>query len=297
MIIISIFGGLGNQMFQYACGKSLAEKLGVELKLDISHLIDRTPRENFTYRDFELGQFQIKDQIATPDEVRKFIPNLWNASQFVIQFYKVIRYFNGNNYYFEKKKYQYENRFESIKANTYLYGYFQSEKYFIQNKYLITNSFKLKNNLDIYNNTLLSKINSENSVSVHIRRGDFLQSSFNLLDVKSYYEKAIDFIQNKIENPVFYFFTNDFEWTKENFDRFDINKTIINHNNGDKSYIDMILMSNCKHNICANSSFSWWGAWLNQNQAKIVITPKQWFKNANSEHVENDLIPESWLKI
>ena len=297
MIIISIFGGLGNQMFQYACGKSLAEKLGVELKLDISHLIDRTPRENFTYRDFELGQFQIKDQIATPDEVRKFIPNLWNASQFVIQFYKVIRYFNGNNYYFEKKKYQYENRFESIKANTYLYGYFQSEKYFIQNKYLITNSFKLKNNLDIYNNTLLSKINSENSVSVHIRRGDFLQSSFNLLDVKSYYEKAIDFIQNKIENPVFYFFTNDFEWTKENFDRFDINKTIINHNNGDKSYIDMVLMSSCKHNICANSSFSWWGAWLNQHSDKIIIAPKQWFKNQEDTFLTYDMIPENWLQL
>ncbi|HEY5591680.1 MAG TPA: alpha-1,2-fucosyltransferase [Paludibacter sp.] len=297
MIVVSLFGGLGNQMFQYACGKAVAEELGVELKLDITHLLDRTQRDRFTFRDFELGVFNIEDQIATTKEVRNFIPNLWNSSELIKQSYRLIRLLKGNKYYFEKRKFQYEVRIKSVQDNTYLYGYFQTEKYFKNQKDEILKTFRIKTELDSINKSFITKMKDENSVSIHIRRGDYLHSPFNLLEIDSYYLKAINYISEHVENPVFYLFTNDYEWTSTNFAQFNIDKTIINHNQGDNSFMDMILMSNCKHNICANSSFSWWGAWLNQNPDKIIITPKEWFKTVNGEDTNNDLIPETWLRL
>jgi hypothetical protein len=297
MIIISLFGGLGNQMFQYACGKAVAAKLGVELKLDVSYLIDRTQRENFTFRNYELAVFNISEEIANVNEVRDYIPNLWKSSKFQQLAYKIIRLYNGNNYYFEKLKFQFESRIATVKDNSYLYGYFQTEKYFLPFKKEIIDAFQLKSDVDSVNRNLIDKIKTENSISIHIRRGDYQLSPFNLLEIDSYYRLAIEYIQREVESPKFYIFTNDYDWTETNFAQFDIDKTIVKHNQGEKSFMDMILMSNCKHSICANSSFSWWGAWLNQNLEKIIITPKQWFKTTNGEQAINDLVPETWIKI
>lgn len=296
MIIISIFGGLGNQMFQYACGKALASKLGVELKLDTSFLNNKTERKNFTIRDYELGIFEINEEIASLAEVRKYIPDLWNCTKPELLKYKLLRLLNGNNYYFEKQKLQFEPRIKQIKDKSYVYGYFQSEKYFIDIKNEILHAFTLKNKPDEQNETLITKLKSENSVSIHIRRGDYHNSPFNLLEL-AYYQQAIELIKQRIDSPKFYIFTNDYDWASENFASFDIDKTIITHNQGDRSFMDMILMSYCKHNICANSSFSWWGAWLSQYSDKIVIAPKQWFKKQENKATIYDLIPENWLKI
>ena len=296
MIIVSIFGGLGNQMFQYACGKALATKLGVELKLDVSFLADKSERENFTIRDYELGIFGINEEIASLNEVREFIPDLWNCTKSELLKYKLLRVFNGNHYYFEKQKLQFEPRIKQIKDNSYVYGYFQTEKYFSNVKDELHKTFTLKYEVDIQNQKLIAKIKAENAVSVHIRRGDYHNTPFNLLEI-TYYQQAIEFIKQKVEDPTFYIFTNDYEWVAENFASFDIDKTIITHNQDDKSYMDLILMSNCKHNICANSSFSWWGAWLNENVDKIVITPKQWFINQEYSISTYDLIPENWLQL
>lgn len=295
MIIISLFGGLGNQMFQYATGKAIAKELGQELKLDISHLIDRTQRENFTFRDFELDVFNISEKIATIQEVRDYIPDLWNSSKLTKFLYRFIRLIKGTKFYFEKQKFIYEDRIKGVQNNTYLYGYFQTERYFEDYFSEILDSFQLRVIPDELNTELIKKMQSENSVSVHIRRGDYQNSPFNLLEIDDYYSLAIEKIIKSVENPKFYFFTNDYEWIEQNFSEFYIDKTIVKHNQGANSYLDMILMSNCKHNICANSSFSWWGAWLNQNKNKIVITPTKWFKNNTPAQFE--LIPNQWLKV
>jgi hypothetical protein len=294
MIIVSLFGGLGNQMFQYACGKAIATRLSTELKLDTSYLTDRTPRNNFTFRDFELGVFNLQDQVASFKEIRNFVPDLWNSSKIAQQFYRVVRLLNGNNYYFEKQKYFYENRIVKVKDNTYLYGYFQTERYYSDYRNEILTAFSLKSEIDLTNRELINTLQSENSVSVHIRRGDYELTPFNLLGIESYYRKAIETILQQVENPKFYFFTNDYKWTEENFIGFDIEKTIIKHNQGNRSFLDLVLMSNCKHNICANSSFSWWSAWLNQHPEKLIIAPNKWFKDLNTN---NDLIPENWIKV
>ena len=297
MIIVSLFGGLGNQMFQYACGKVVAKNLNTELKFDISHITDRTPRNNFTYRDYELGVFNIKDEIATIEEVRQFIPDLWNSKEYIKQLYKLKRLFNGKSLYLEKSKFTYNKDIELVKDNTFLYGYFQTERYFENHRNELLQDFMLKDQIDKINSSLINQLKSENSVSIHIRRGDYINSPFEILDIQDYYKKAIELIQERVETPSFYIFTNDYLWTEENFSSFDIKKTIVKFNKNNQSYLDMILMSNCKHNICANSSFSWWGAWLNTNPEKIVIAPEKWFKNSNYIESTYDLIPSEWIKI
>ena len=296
MIIVSIFGGLGNQMFQYACGRALAKHHDVELKLDNSYLADKSERENFTVRDYELDVFNIKEEVSNIIEVRNFVPDLWNCNKSDLLKYKLIRLFNGNKYYFEKKKFIFDPKIEQIKGNSYFYGYFQTEKYFSDIRKDLLQTFTLKNEPDNQNKRLIEKIKVENAVSVHIRRGDYHDSPFNLLDME-YYLNAIELIKQKVENPKFYIFSNDYEWVVENFGSLALEKTIVDFNFAGKSYLDMILMSYCKHNICANSSFSWWGAWLNQNQTKIIITPKQWFKNEEYTDTTYDLIPENWIKL
>jgi len=297
MIIVSLFGGLGNQMFQYACGKSVASRLGVELKLDVSLVQDRAERKNFTYRDYELGVFKIKEEIATIEEVRQYIPNLWNSKLYLKQLYKLKRFFNGNSFYNEKLKFIYNKDIEQVKDNTYLYGYFQTEIYFKTLRNELLQIFRIQQEIDLINSSLISQMKSENSISIHVRRGDYLNSPFEILDIQNYYQKAIEFIQKEINSPVFYIFTNDYLWVEKNFELLNIKKTIVKINSGNQSYLDMILMSNCKHNICANSSFSWWGAWLNTNPSKIVIAPDRWFKNAEYVASYYNLIPSDWQKI
>jgi len=297
MIIVSLFGGLGNQMFQYACGKSVASRLGVELKLDVSLVQDRAERKNFTYRDYELGVFKIKEEIATIEEVRQYIPNLWNSKLYLKQLYKLKRFFNGNSFYNEKLKFIYNKDIEQVKDNTYLYGYFQTEIYFKTLRNELLQIFRIQQEIDLINSSLISQMKSENSISIHVRRGDYLNSPFEILDIQNYYQKAIEFIQKEINSPVFYIFTNDYLWVEKNFELLNIKKTIVKINSDNQSYLDMILMSNCKHNICANSSFSWWGAWLNTNPSKIVIAPDRWFKNAEYVASYYNLIPSDWQKI
>jgi hypothetical protein len=297
MILVSLYGGLGNQMFQYACGKAVAARLGAELKLDIQHVTDRTPRKEFTFRDYELGVFNVNEQIATSKELNDFVPNLWNANEIVKHYYKLKRILLGNTLYREKLKFSYNKEIDLLKDNTYLYGYFQTEDYFSNFRNDILNSFSLRNVIDDKNAALVAQMQTESSVSIHIRRGDYENSVFELLSLEEYYLKAIETIKKDIESPVFYFFTNDIEWVEKNFNLLNINKKIITINTGKQSYMDLILMSNCKHNIIANSSFSWWGAWLNQNANKIVIAPKKWFKTGQYVETTYDLIPKSWLKI
>lgn len=299
MILVSIFGGLGNQMFQYATAKALAKRLGVELKLDIQHVNDRHYRKDFTYKNYELCVFEIKEQIATIEEVRGYIPNLWNTNKFILQLYRLKRIIKGRRLYHEKQKFTVERRIFSIKNNTYLYGYFQSAGYFEHIREDLLSAFKLNYSPNKENSLLISQINTENSVSIHIRRGDYIQSIFAILDMDNYYQKAIQLICEQVVSPSFYIFTNDYDWAFDNFEHLPIKKRIVQINKTEEeAHMDMILMSHCKHNICANSSFSWWGAWLNQHSEKIVIAPQLWLREQEENiGAANGLIPEKWIKI
>jgi len=295
MICVRLNGGLGNQMFQYAMGKALAVSHNTELIFDTS-LLNRKTRNNTTIRNFDLNAFDIDIKEATPTQLAKVTP----------LFYKVINViaiklgFKGialPNYFIEQK-FSYDKRIEKIKNQCFLVGYWQSPRYFNKIQATIRQEFKFPvlsgNNINI-----ADQISSCNAISLHVRRGDFLNlAAHGIHGICSleYYQEAITFIKKKIEKPVFFIFSDDLTWVETNLN---IKEECyyITDNIGEKSYIDMQLMSLCKHNIIANSSFSWWGAWLNSNREKIVIAPQTWFANKRLNDETADLIPKEWIRM
>jgi len=141
-------------------------------------------------------------------------------------------------------------------------------------------------------------MSKSNSVSLHIRRGDYLSKSVEVFEPLNldYYYSGIEYFNNTIKEPHYFVFSDDIEWAKSNFVQ-SSSYTVVDYNGADKGYEDMRLMSLCKHNIIANSSFSWWGAWLNRNPDKNVLAPKKWFSSKTSNLNSNDLLPSSWIKI
>ena len=196
-----------------------------------------------------------------------------------------------------------------LPSEVYLSGYWQSEKYFSTVVPMIRNQFSPKTPLDGVNIALQEKLKSQNSVAVHVRRGDYAttasyNSFFGTLPMK-YYEDAIRLMNQKVGDPVFYFFSDDPAWCKATFST--MRAQYIDHNQGEDAYKDLLLMSACSHAIIANSTFSWWGAWLNGNSGKVVIAPKHWFTTnyltrkepvyASRLYNTKDLIPESWIRL
>ncbi|MCK4744844.1 alpha-1,2-fucosyltransferase, partial [Candidatus Parcubacteria bacterium] len=189
----------------------------------------------------------------------------------------------------------FDSKILKLIGNIYLDGYWQSEKYFKNIENSIRKEFTLKNDLQLKAKKLLRKIKNTESISIHIRRNDYIShkpaNQYHGVCHLSYYKKAINVIIKKIDDPHFFVFSDDIDWCKKNLKiKF---PTIFVE--GNKDYEDLILMSKCKHNIIANSTFSWWGAWLNNNPNKIVIAPKKWFRKKSIN--TKDLIPKTWIKI
>lgn len=292
MKIVNIVGGLGNQMFQYAFYCALKEHHNNTL-IDLSSF----KRYNL-HNGFELSHiFNITPSIATNEEIKK-LTNLNDYSILSKLKRKMatsgIKIILKESEYLESSPIPNLNIFDSQK-DMYYWGYFQSEKYFSQIKNQIISTFTFSNQLDKRNLAILKKIQNTKSVSVHIRRGDYLiDKQFKNICTLYYYKKAIEYQLSKDNNLTFYIFSDDITWVKNNFSE-NINCEYIDWNIGSESYKDMKLMSMCHHNIIANSSFSWWGAWLNTNKNKIVIAPKKW-NNTNSHKAES-IIPETWIKL
>lgn len=264
MKYLVIRGGLGNQMFQYALYLQL-KKMGKTVVLDLSPYL-----ETKIHNGFELEKVFTLDG-HTPRVLKS-------------RFFGKIRAFyakrgtpgkrNGLVYYEGAMRYGIYPEVFTTKAPI-IEGYFQSEQYFKDAKDDVRNSFVFSD-IDDNNISLAKEMNQRNSVAVHIRRGDYAAFGMKILD-REYYQKAIDHIMKNVEEPFFYLFSDDAEEAKIIADQCKITYALITHNTGADSYKDMYLMSNCKHNIIANSSFSWWGAWLNSNPAKVVVSP-QWGK-------------------
>jgi len=285
-------GGLGNQMFQYAAGRCLAHLHKTELKLDLSYL-NKDPQNNYTKREYKLDVFNINAQIAVENDLKSFSPlergkvTRTLMRKLPILYSKLI--VNESGHAFMKEFYSYPK-------NVYLNGFWQSENYFEPVKDILLKEFSLKGKLDSANQLIAQKIIDSNSVSLHIRRGDYVSdkatNAFHGVCSLDYYQRAIKHIQNTVSGINIFVFSDDVTWAKANL-KTDASITFIDFNNHGE--IDMYLMSLCKHNIIANSSFSWWAAWLNQNPGKMVIAPMQWFADINA--VSPDIYPQNWLKI
>lgn len=291
MIVTKLIGGVGNQMFQYAVARRLSQIHHTELKLDIYAY------ESYKLRKFELDKFNISAQIATKNEIEKFIKIPKNIFEKII-FNLIPSVQKKSRFYYEEKYYHFDKHVLSLPDNVYLSGYWQSEKYFIDIEDIIRKELTVKQHPDQQNQDVLGKIKSVNSVGIHIRQGDFATDvstiSLHGLYGIDYLQKAIKMIAEKVASPHFYVFSDDILWARNNLKiKFPI--TFIDLNIGKKDYEDIRLMYSCKHNIIVNSTFGWWGAWLNNNRSKIVITPKIWYKDGPTDTY--DLIPKSWIKI
>lgn len=280
---VKIKGGLGNQMFQYAFIKALSLKHNCKALIDMTFYETdiNNLNEKITRHSYQLDNFNISLNKITPDEIKKYHFNI----PLINRIYEVWRC--GGKYDKCLTK-------ERIGNKMYI-GYFQSEKYFKDYREEILKDFTLKTELTEDNKKMLERITGTNSVSLHIRRGDYVNLS-NIYGVCTleYYKKAIEYISSKVSEPHFYLFSDDIAWVKENF-KINYPCTIVDINTEENGYYDLELMKNCKHNIIANSSFSWWGAWLNDNTNKIVISPQKWV--ATTKINAQDTICENWIRL
>ena len=289
MITVKLMGGIGNQMFQYAAGRALALKNRTELTLDLSWFDDMT---GCTPRIYELNVFMIDAMISKRN--KSFLMNLKVFEKYYRKFYNRIVLFRLRTS-IEERYFYYDPDVLELKDNVHLTGYWQSEKYFTDYESEIRKDFQFPVITDLKNKEMASEIKKVNSISIHVRRGDYVGCNVHG-DIcgPDYYRKAVSLISEKVENPEFFCFSDDMAWVKENIT---INYPVhyIDWNCGDQSFRDMHLMSLCRHNIIANSSFSWWGAWLNKNYNKVIIAPNKWFTNLSMD--TKDLIPEGWIKL
>jgi hypothetical protein len=286
-------GGLGNQLFQYATGRALALKHQTELKLDLS-LLNADPKNVYTKRELELNVLNISSTIAASKELEVFFERTI-FQKIVTKFFPSfpLKYYIGN-----QKGFEYDEAFELYPDNSYLNGYWQSEKYFSSIREILSKELVIKRDMTEQCKLTKDLILNSNSVSLHIRRGDYLSDKnakeFHGTLPLDYYYKAMAQLNLLYKDLKVFIFSDDMDWVKANL-KLTNECVYVDFNTGENSVFDMYLMSQCKHNIIANSSFSWWGAWLNQNSSKIVIAPQLWFadKSLNTK----DLIPNSWLKM
>lgn len=270
MIIVRLRGGLGNQMFQYATGRCLAEKNKTKLILDTTFLLNRISKENITFRKFELNNLKINYRLSFFSRLATRT-RMYNLFFFINKLY----YFIKNLFLpiiVEKKEFIFEDSILKLKDGACIDGYWQNEKYFIDIKDILQHEFIPKYKLSIEEDNILQQIINSNSVSVHVRRGDYLKLASSRLCGLSYYKEAMNKMRLSLANPTFFLFSDDVEWLNDNFKECDI--VIVSHNDLSPC-TDFFLMSQCKHNIISDSSFSWWASWINNFDKKIIIHPKK----------------------
>lgn len=289
MIITRLIGGIGNQMFQYAAGRRLANTHNTDLFLDL------TGFTSDTLRKYELDIFRIHAKIASPELIQHVPFSRKDAVRLGIRhlFFGEIRAL-----FIKEPSIAFNKTVVSLPDNVYLDGYWQSEKYFAEIADILRKDFSFVPPPSAINQELLEEIGGCNSVSVHVRRGDYVSNPIakkihGVLGI-DYYIRALNLMEENVKDPQIFVFSDDIPWVRENL-KTNLPLHFIDFNGVEKNYEDLRLMINCQHNIIANSSFSWWGAWLGSNSEKIVIAPKKWFNQSNMG--TKDLIPDSWIKI
>ena len=290
MIIAKLIGGLGNQMFQYAFGYRLAQLSNTEIKLDIAAFEKYKLHKvaihhlNVNYNSLVIAENKV-NRLTNEYGVR----SLLKKAKLVSPKATIIKETTPG---FRKEL------IRKYDEDVYLDGFWQSDKYFKGSEDEIRNHLMVITEPSAANQQMLFAIKNSNAVSVHIRRADYVTNantlSFHGICSIEYYQQAAELIKSKVNNPVFFVFSDDIAWAKENIN-FNTQQFFADMNNADTNYEDLRLMYSCRHHIVANSSFSWWGAWLNPLQEKIVIAPRTWFSQPGLD--ASDIVPESWIRI
>ncbi|MBZ0207940.1 MAG: alpha-1,2-fucosyltransferase [Flavobacteriales bacterium] len=293
-VIIRLMGGLGNQMFQYATGYTVAKQLDVPLLLDRTFLDSRPKGMTWTPRSFELDVFQLPITFASEKQVvrmRRELDDRWyRSAKRVFPDLFPSKCFVERGTGFDPAIFQ-------CSAPVYLEGFWQNEGYFVSEANALRNTlFVLKRDLSEKNAALLSSIRSTRSASIHIRRGDYVTNSeagrYHGACSVEYYTSSAALLVQQHDVDHFFIFSDDPRWVKTNI-HLPWPTTYVSHNHGSDTHWDLFLMKHCQHHIIANSSFSWWGAWLDPSPHKAVIAPAQWFKGTATP--SSDIIPSTWI--
>ena len=286
-VITHIVGGLGNQMFQYAAGRALSVETGQELKLDLSSM------KKYTRRKFALGQFDIDATVASFRE----LPATHRKSRFLHRLQRMLRSQVPCRHVVEKAQ-VFDSGVLELKGPVYLEGYWQSEKYFASVSDRIRREFRLASAMTAPRMTVLTEIKGTNAVSVHVRRGDYVTSpqanAIHGVLEPSWYHSAMSRMAERLVEPTFFVFSDDPAWARANLPSAWPTVFVEPKDDGLDAQ-DMLLMAACSNHIIANSTFSWWGAWLNPAPTKHVIAPLHWFRS--EAHTDKDLVPSTWERL
>ncbi|QXE90921.1 alpha-1,2-fucosyltransferase [Geomonas subterranea] len=278
MVIVRAYNGLGNQMFQYALGRHLAVLNGTELKIDTGAFADDPLRE------YELHRFKVRGCIASAAEVAHFREMETVDPQHYLRLMQKSRLFDP--------------AVLEARGNIYLHGFWQTERYFAGIRELLLDEFQLEAPPGEGAMKMLGQIEASNAVALHVRRSDYVTNPKTTLHhgvlPLEYYEEAMRRMAAMVPDPVFFIFSDDPQWARENITP-PGPSVCIDGNDAWNGHEDLWLMRNCKHFIIANSSFSWWGAWLSGNADKRVIAPLRWF--AKPEIDTRDIVPPQWMRI
>jgi len=296
MIVVKLMGGLGNQMFQYATARAIAYRNKTPLFLDITGF--DTMADIDTPRQYDLDSFKITGKIADPAILAQVQP-IGTAYKL---HHKIIRRLKsgGKIWQVGEPSASYFDYMGRAPKNTYLIGWWQNEKYFSDIREVLLKEFQSAKPLTKYSQDIIKKIESSSvSISVHVRRGDYVEnkhaSKFHGLTPLEYYRAAAKYFQGRFPDALCVVLSDDIAWCKQNL-KLGKNIVFVEPQKDRKDFEDLMVMSACDHNIVANSSFSWWGAWLNQNPGKLVVAPKLWFQDekANSE---TEIVSPSWIRL
>jgi hypothetical protein len=293
MVIVKLIGGLGNQLFQYAAGRRLAHRLNVPFKLDVS------PFETYTLRSYKLSHFSVIEEFASKSEIAGFEPFYHSKKRRVINaLCKYVAPARRKLVFTESTLEPVKQEILSEVGGFYLSGYWQSEKYFVDIENILRAEFRLKERMSQQSLRMADEILRCNSVCMHVRRGDYVSNpkvnSIHGVCEREYYYRCADRIAATEPDPRIFIFSDDMGWVIENL-RLPYKTTHVTHNGAERDYEDLHLMSLCKHHVIANSSFSWWGAWLARRPGQIVIAPTRWFRSPAIN--TSDLTPKEWIRI
>jgi hypothetical protein len=289
MVVTSIFGGLGNQLFQYAVGRAVALRYGTTLKLDV------TAYEVYKLQAYGLHHFNIREELAYSGTVARLFGQ--PANRHLRKLRRYLPYFWLRSVK-EQRQFQFDPDIFSKGRHVLLYGFWQSEGYFRDISDLLRQELTVKTAADSENVAMAEAIQSVAAVSVHVRRADYVTDPQTALKHGAcsvdYYRSAIGVATAEVRNPHFFVFSDDSGWAQANL-VFDRPVTHVTHNKADRNYEDLRLMTLCRHHIIANSTFSWWGGWLGTNPQRMVIAPKRWL---NDDTIDTGgLFPPTWRRM
>ncbi|MCD4747891.1 MAG: alpha-1,2-fucosyltransferase [Thermoanaerobaculales bacterium] len=290
MIVAGLTGGLGNQLFEYALARRISHDRGLPLKLDI------TGFDIYRLHAYSLQNFSIRQEFADPAEVSRL--KSIGRRHFLTRRIQKLLPINRRTWIVER-----QFKFDPLILRTtrrqlYLQGYWQSEEYFKDIRPILLRELMVTTEPDAVNREFAARISELQAVSLHIRRGDYVTNSTTAkvhgVMPLNYYHHAVREISDLVPNPHFFIFSDDPPWARDHL-ALELPFTIMGHNAADRNYEDLRLMALCRHHIIANSSFSWWGAWLCQNPDPIVFAPEKWFSDSSLD--TSDLIPSRWRRI